>query len=63
MNFVLAAVCAALFASVVALARERRLRNALELLLSAILTHWRDYVGKGRDRSHLDEPFGRDHRL
>jgi hypothetical protein len=44
--FVITALASALFASVLALAREIRLRRALAKLLSLILSHWRQHDTK-----------------
>ena len=43
-NVLLAALAAALVASVFALGREVRLRKALEILLQTILSRWRAHV-------------------
>ena len=56
MNTVLiAALAAALVASVLALGREVRLRKALEKLLQTILSRWRAHVSK-TERTNVDRP-------
>ena len=49
----LAALAAALVASVLALGREVRLRKALEILLQTILSRWRAHVSKTK-RTNVD---------
>jgi hypothetical protein len=49
----LAALAAALAASVFTLGREVRLRKALEILLKTILSRWRAHVSK-TERTNLD---------
>jgi hypothetical protein len=64
MNYVLvAALSAALMASVIALAREVRLRRALQHLLSRILSRWRTNAFETRDPNPLDNFVDSDKRL
>ncbi len=64
MNFVLiATLAAALIASVLALARELRLRRALQRLLTVILTRWRSRLAKTQNPDSLDAHSDRNQRL
>jgi hypothetical protein len=64
MNFSLvAALSAALVACVLALAREMRLRRALQRLLAVILTRWRTHLAKPQSPDSLDPHNDRNQRL
>jgi hypothetical protein len=52
-NVLVAALAAALVASVLALGREVRLRKALEILLQTILSRWRAHVSNTQ-RTNVD---------
>ena len=56
------ALAIALVASALALAREVRLRKALEKVLKIILSRWRVYVNRSceKDMDPVDRDFGPD---
>ena len=56
-----AALCVALLVSVMALARERRLRLALAELLRRIFTYWRSHASKHTPRTGAGPPDDRLH--
>ena len=58
--FVITALAAALVASVLALAREVRLRRALARLLSLILSHWKHHDTKTDSPRPVDSRHDRD---
>ncbi len=64
-TMLLVVLSAALVASALALAREQRIRRALEKLIRILLNRWRTHVTKV-DSDNLDGPdyvHGRDERL
>lgn len=64
MNFVLiAALSGALAASVLALARELRLRRALQRLLTVLVTRWRAHIAKNQSPDSLDPRSDRNQRM
>ena len=65
MTLLLAALAVALVAAVLALAREVRLRKALEKLLRIVLSRWRAHVSRTetKDLDSLDRAVDPDKRL
>lgn len=61
--YAVAALSAALVASVLALAREMRLRRALARLLSILLSRWRPNETNRPVRKSVDSPLDRDRGL